>query len=162
MKTGKTNNHKGTVIYQHFMRTYILSCTKISTSESKCHHPEGLSTKTQLRWWWLLLCIFYFYTYSHLTLFLFIGSWKCHGEARANLPREPCTYGSWFGSGASPFFQGRTDPEHGPCRQGDHYGGTADLQTSQKTGLHMNVMICSKFHMEQYAFIWLMSNTLQP
>lgn len=70
-------------------------------------------------------------------LCFFLGAWEFHGEAGANLPSEPSAHGPRIGSGASSLLQGGADPEHGPGGQGDHYGGTADLQASQETGLHI-------------------------
>lgn len=62
------------------------------------------------------------------------GAWKCHGETRANLSREPGPHGPGLGSGSSSILQGGADPEHGPRGPGDHHGGAADLQASQETG----------------------------
>lgn len=64
------------------------------------------------------------------------GAWKYHGKTRANLPCESSPYGPWLGIGAGSILQGGAHPKYGPCGQGDHHGGAADLQASQETGFY--------------------------
>lgn len=64
----------------------------------------------------------------------FTGAWKCHREAGAHLAGEPSPHGHWLGSSSGSILQGGVDSEHGTCGQGDHHGGAADLQASQKAG----------------------------
>jgi len=68
------------------------------------------------------------------TFATFTGAWKCYREAGAHLTGEPSPHGHRLGSGSGSVLQGGADSEHGTRGQGDHHGGAADLQASQKAG----------------------------
>ena len=68
-------------------------------------------------------------------LFLFLGAGQFNGKAGAHLPCEPSPDGPGPGPGFRPLLQGGAYTEHGPCGQGDHHGGAADLQAPQEAGM---------------------------